>query len=133
MTGEPVWSALGDRCWYTVTRSGLPARLRPGFWDNHGRCCGTAGVLAFACDRAAEHPDPAARADAVAFAAVLVDDLDRHAVRDATGARWSNREHRAARPDLPPRTGWAMGNAGILPELLRHEQSAGRAAKQARN
>ena len=24
--------------------SGLPARLRPGFWDNDGRCCGTAGV-----------------------------------------------------------------------------------------
>ncbi len=54
LTADPAWSALADRCWHTVTHSGLPARLRPGFWDNNGRCCGTAGVLALACDRFAE-------------------------------------------------------------------------------
>ncbi len=31
-------------CLHSVRTSGLPARLRPGFWDNDGRCCGTAGV-----------------------------------------------------------------------------------------
>lgn len=55
--GDPVWTELADRCWHTVTRSGLPRRLRPGFWDNNGRCCGTAGVLALACDRIAEQDD----------------------------------------------------------------------------
>ena len=36
------WRALVDRCWHTVTTSGLPERLRPGFRDNSGRCCGGA-------------------------------------------------------------------------------------------
>jgi hypothetical protein len=69
VTGDPAWTALGDRCWQTVTRSGLPRRLRPGLWDNNGRCCGTAGVLALACDRIVE------RDDDFGFADALVDDL----------------------------------------------------------
>jgi hypothetical protein len=116
-TGDPRWPALVDRCWHTVTRSGLPRRSRPGFWDNNGRCCGTAGVLATACDLAVEHPYPAG---ALEFAEVLVTDLAGRATRDAAGARWSNHEHRATPADLEPRTGWAMGNAGILRELLRY-------------
>ncbi|MFB7243672.1 lanthionine synthetase C family protein [Streptomyces populi] len=113
VTADPVWAALADRCWHTVTRSGLPRRLRPGFWDNNGRCCGTAGVLALACDRIAEQRDP------YDFAHVLVADLAARAIRDGDGARWSNSEHRATPSDLEPRTGWAMGNAGIVRELLR--------------
>ncbi|MEV6056249.1 lanthionine synthetase LanC family protein [Streptomyces sp. NPDC052107] len=113
ITSDPVWSAFADRCWHTVTHSGLPQRLRPGFWDNNGRCCGTAGVLALACDRIAEQHD---RYD---FAHVLVEDLAARAVRDIDGARWSNSEYRATPSDLEPCTGWAMGNAGIVRELLR--------------
>ncbi|MET7650659.1 MULTISPECIES: lanthionine synthetase LanC family protein [unclassified Streptomyces] len=112
--GEPSWQELGDRCWHTVTRSGLPGRLRPGFWDNNGRCCGTAGVLALACDRIAE------QGDSPDFAGALVADLVSHATRDADGARWSNVDHRATPGGLEPQTGWAMGNAGIARELLRH-------------
>jgi hypothetical protein len=93
--------------------SGLPQRLRPGFWDNSGRCCGTAGVLAMACDRHEQG------GDGLDFAEVLVADLAARATRDADGARWSNTEHRATPSELEPRTGWAMGNAGIVRELLR--------------
>ncbi|WP_328732000.1 lanthionine synthetase C family protein [Streptomyces caniferus] len=113
VTADPVWPALADRCWHTVTHSGLPQRLRPGFWDNNGRCCGSAGVLALACDRLVEQQDP------YDFANVLVTDLVARAVRDTDGARWSNFEHRATPSDLEPCTGWAMGNAGIVRELLR--------------
>ncbi|MGV9565386.1 lanthionine synthetase LanC family protein [Streptomyces sp. NPDC003480] len=113
ITADPVWPALTNRCWHTVTHSGLPQRLRPGFWDNNGRCCGTAGVLALACDRIAEQHDP------YDFAHVLVADLAARAIRDSDGARWSNSEHRATPSDLEPCTGWAMGNAGIVRELLR--------------
>ena len=113
VTGDPQWADLQDRCWRTVTGSGLPERLRPGFWDNNGRCCGTAGVLALACDRAAE------TGDGLGFATVLVTDLAVRATVDPAGARWSNVEHRAADPVLEPRQGWAMGNAGIVRELLR--------------
>jgi hypothetical protein len=113
ITAEPVWSALADRCRRTIIGSGLPQRLRPGFWDNNGRCCGTAGVLALACDRIAEQRDPHD------FARVLVADLTARATRDSAGARWSNTEHRTTPSDLEPHTGWAMGNAGIVRELLR--------------
>jgi len=114
VTGDPAWTALVDRCWSTVVRSGLPARIRPGFWDNNGRCCGTAGVLALGCDLMAE------RGGDHAFTDGLVDDLITHATVDADGARWSNYEPRAEHSDLPAETGWAMGNAGILRELLRY-------------
>ncbi|MFI7405253.1 lanthionine synthetase LanC family protein [Streptomyces sp. NPDC049541] len=113
VTADPAWASLADRCWHTVTRSGIPERLRPGFWDNNGRCCGTAGVLALACDRMAEQDDDAG------FAQVLVADLAARATRDGDGTRWSNVEHRATPSALEPRTGWAMGNAGIVRELLR--------------
>lgn len=114
VTGEPRWHDLEDRCWTTVVGSGLPTRLRPGFWDNNGHCCGTAGVLATACDRIVE------RGDDFDFADVLVADLVARATVDADGARWSNYEQRADPPELPPLPGWAMGNAGILHELLRY-------------
>jgi hypothetical protein len=114
ITGDRAWTVLGDRCWQTIRESGLPRRIRPGFWDNNGRCCGTAGVLALACDRIAD------RGDGFDFANVLVDDLTARAIVDDAGARWSNYEHRATPGDLEPRAGWAMGNAGIIPELLRY-------------
>ena len=113
VTSDPGWQVLADRCWHTVIHSGLPQRLRPGFWDNNGRCCGTAGVLALACDRYVE------RDGDLGFANVLVEDLASRAVVDADGVRWSNFEHRATPSSLEPRTGWAMGNAGIARELLR--------------
>ncbi|MFE0206509.1 lanthionine synthetase LanC family protein [Streptomyces sp. NPDC058985] len=116
VTADPVWSALADRCWHTVTHSGVPRRLRPGFWDNNGRCCGTAGVLALACDRIAEGLDPYTPEG---FAHLLATDLAARATRDEDGARWSNVEHRATPSTLEPRVGWAMGNAGIVRELLR--------------
>ncbi|WP_416962365.1 lanthionine synthetase LanC family protein [Streptomyces sp. Agncl-13] len=119
ITTDPAWSALADRCWHTVTHSGLPRRLRPRFWDNNGRCCGTAGVLALACDRIAEQKEQRQQRDPYDFAHVLVADLAARAIRDSDGVRWSNVEHRATPSDLEPCTGWAMGNAGIVRELLR--------------
>ena len=71
-------------------------------------------MLALACDRQTEH------ADGLAFADVLVSDLAARASADPDGARWSNYEHRAIPATLARRTGWAMGNAGIIRELLRY-------------
>ncbi|WP_406154458.1 lanthionine synthetase C family protein [Streptomyces sp. NBC_01023] len=110
---DSAWRTLADRCWHTVTHSGLPQRLRPGFWDNNGRCCGTAGVLALACDRHVEGRD------GLDFANTLVADLASRATEDADGVRWSNVEHRETPSELDPRPGWGMGNAGIVRELLR--------------
>jgi hypothetical protein len=118
LTGDATWRALVDRCWHTVTTSGLPARLRPGFWDNSGRCCGTGGVLALACDREVES------GDGLGFADLLAADIGQRATVDSSGARWSNYEHRVSPPELEPRPGWAMGNAGLIRELLRYTRIA---------
>ncbi len=118
VTGDAAWTALAGRCWHTVTRCGLPRRIRPGFWDNSGHCCGTAGVLALACDRHVE------LAEDLDFCGVLVADLMARATIDSGGARWSNHEHRVTPAALDPRTGWAMGNAGIVRELLRFARAS---------
>jgi lantibiotic modifying enzyme len=114
LTGERAWRQLVDRCWHTVRRSGVPQRLSPGFWDNSGHCCGTASVLAFACDRTLE------AADGDEFGQTLVADLADRASHNAAGVTWPNHEHRTTPSRLPAQTGWAMGNAGIITELLRY-------------
>ena len=114
ITDDHGWKQRADQCWRTVTTSGLPQRIRPGFWDNNGRCCGTAGVLALTLDRIVE------KGDEFDFADLLVDDLTIRATDDRSGAAWSNHEHRESPPTLEPRPGWAMGNAGIVRELLRY-------------
>jgi len=125
VTGDAAWTALGERCWNTVTRSGLPKRVRPGFWDNSGRCCGTAGVLALACDRLVEGSDAGPESGTSEFADLLVDDLIGRATVDGSGARWSNYEHTATPGELEPQTGLAHGNAGIARELLRYARLRG--------
>lgn len=113
VTRDPQWAELGARCWTTVRRSGVPDRREPGFWDNNRHCCGTAGVLALALDRVMDGGEDGR------FAELLVTDLLERATDDPDGVRWSNIEHRAEMPTLEPRTGWAMGSAGIIIELLR--------------
>jgi lantibiotic modifying enzyme len=110
---------LRRRCLYSVQTSGVPQRLRPGFWDNDGRCCGTAGVGDVLLDAAQDEGDPA-RADELLDAAVtMADALVERAVRDDSGARWRFVEHRIEVPLLPPGTSWMQGAAGIAAFLLR--------------
>lgn len=117
-TGDPKWTDLVDRAWHTISTSGLPRRLRPGFWDNNGRCCGTAGVLATAGDLMVE------RGIGPEFAETLVADLDLRATVDGDLVSWSNHEFRDDPPDLEPTTGWSHGAAGIVRELMRWKRLA---------
>lgn len=102
-----------ERCLYSVRTSGLPARLHPGFWDNDGRCCGTAGVGDILLDSWHRTGSP----DDLAFATLLADTLVEHAVHDG-GNYWRFTEHRNEDPLLPPAVGWMQGAAGIAAYLL---------------
>ena len=103
------------RCLRSIRTSGVPERLHPGFWDNDGRCCGTAGVGDVFLDawrrRGVE--------DDLVFAQVLGDALVERAVVDGDRACWRFTEHRNADPRLPPGVGWMQGTAGIAAYLLR--------------
>jgi lantibiotic modifying enzyme len=102
------------RCLHTVRTSGLPARLHPGFWDNDGRCCGTAGVGDIFLDSWQRGGDDDDREFALQLADTLVD----HAVLDGPHAYWRFTEHRADDPLLPPGVGWFQGAAGIAAFLF---------------
>jgi hypothetical protein len=114
VAGEPpsVWRR---RLLASVVSSGVPERLRPGFWDNDGRCCGTAGVGEVFLDAWEDGGDERD----LAFARRLGDALVERAVRDDQGARWRFVAPAEADPLLAPGVGWMQGTAGIAAYLTR--------------
>jgi hypothetical protein len=114
VAGQPTmsWYARGR---LSVRTSGLPDRLRPGFWDNDGRCCGTAGVGDAFLDAYARTGDDTD----LAFAVRLGDALVERAFVTDDVAYWRFLEHRDENPLQPPRVGWMQGTAGIAAYLFR--------------
>ncbi len=114
---------VGDRspydweraCLHSLRVSGIPERLHPGFWDNDGRCCGTAGVgdvVLNVWQRSGLHDD-------LAFATRLGDALVDRAIQAGDRTYWRFVEHRNADPLNPPGPGWMQGAAGIAAYLFR--------------
>ena len=102
-----------ERCLRSIMTSGIPERLRPGFWDNDGRCCGTAGVGDVFLD-AAQRVGGAERAY-LDFAGRLGDALLERVVRDDEGARWRFVEHRNEEPLLAPHRAGCRGRWASRP------------------
>ena len=116
--GLPVaW--LRQRCLDAILASGVPQRLRPGFWDNDGRCCGTAGVGDVLLDAAQDCGDQARAGRLLQGARTMADALTERAIRDQAGAYWRFTEHRQDPPLLPPGTSWMQGAAGVAAFLFR--------------
>ncbi|NUR05798.1 MAG: hypothetical protein HOQ45_02165, partial [Nocardioidaceae bacterium] len=120
-------SAWERACVRSLRTSGIPQRRHPGFWDNDGRCCGTAGtgdVVLSVWQRTGHDED-------LAFALQLADAVVDRAVREGPHACWRFVEHRKAEPLLPPGVGWMQGAAGIAAFLFRVVRVAehGRPAK----
>jgi lantibiotic modifying enzyme len=110
---------LRQRCLHSVLTSGVPQRLRPGFWDNDGRCCGTAGVGDVLLDAAQDSVEAGRAGELLSAAYRMADALVERAIHDDSGARWRFIEHRQDPPLLPPGTSWMQGAAGIAAFLLR--------------
>lgn len=112
---SPRWDSAVAGCLAAITASGLPERRFPGFWDNLGRCCGSAGVGELMLDRYQDTAEPRW----LDFADVLARDVLARQTADAAGVRWSNTEFRADPPELEPLVGLMQGAAGIAGWLLR--------------
>jgi hypothetical protein len=116
-------SRVGDRtpyeweraCLHSLKVSGIPERLHPGFWDNDGRCCGTAGVGDVVLNVWQRHGED----DDLAFAVTLADAIVVRAITDGDHVYWRFVEHRNEDPLLPPGPGWMQGAAGISAYLFR--------------
>jgi len=117
--GDVEVGELRRRCFHSILTSGLPRRLRPGFWDNDGRCCGTAGVADILLDAVQDTTDEPYAAELMGGVRTMADALVERAVRDEAGARWRFVEYRQDPPLLPPGTAWMQGAAGIAAFLLR--------------
>ena len=102
-------------CLASLRASGIPERAYPGFWDNDGRCCGTAGVGDVVVNVWQRHGHD----DDLAFAITLADAIVDRAVADGDHAYWRFIEHRNDDPLLPPGVGWMQGAAGISAYLFR--------------
>lgn len=99
----------------SIRSSGVPQRRHPGFWDNDGRCCGTAGVGDVVLDLWQRDGHDDDRDHAV----VLADALLERARGEGRHRWWQFVEHRAEDPLLPPGVGWMQGAAGIAAHLFR--------------
>jgi Lanthionine synthetase C-like protein len=101
VTGAAEWRTWVERSARGILTSGIPETQTPGFWNNVGQCCGSAGVGEFflALHRAG------GRQDYLAFARRLTDNLLTRGTRDASGLRWTHAEHRV-RPE------WLQGRRG---------------------
>jgi hypothetical protein len=102
-------------CLHSLTVSGIPERLQPGFWDNDGRCCGTAGVGDVVLNVWQRHGEEAD----LDFALTLADALVERSINDGDHSYWRFVEHRIADPLLPPGPGWMQGAGGIAAYLFR--------------
>ncbi len=109
------WSGYAGACRRAVRASGLPARLYPGFWDNLGQCCGTAGVGEMALD----HYQRTGDKDWLGWAEALAVDVLNRSVTDESGVTWAHTEHRLDPADVEPAVGFMQGTAGIASWLLR--------------
>jgi lantibiotic modifying enzyme len=105
------------RCGQSLLASGIPEQRTPGFWNNVGQCCGSAGVAEFALDLYAVTHDPKWRV----FARRMADDVLARGTRDEHGLRWIQAEHRVKPDLLVAQTGWMQGAAGIGHMLLRFD------------
>ncbi|HET7017568.1 MAG TPA: lanthionine synthetase LanC family protein [Streptosporangiaceae bacterium] len=112
---EERWADAVDGCLAAIRFSGLPERRFPGFWDNVGQCCGSAGVGELMLDRYQETSD----SGWLEFADELARDVLSRRIEDAAGVRWSNTEFRADPPELEPIVGLMQGAPGVAGWLLR--------------
>jgi len=115
ITNEKEWLQWVEKGARGILDSGIPDQEAPGFWNNVGLCCGSAGVAEFFLSlfqvtKKQEYLD---------FARRLTEQIRNKSTRDESGIRWMQAEHRT-RPDfLQAQTNLMQGAAGIGLWLLR--------------
>ncbi len=109
-TGDQSWREWELRGTKSILDSGIPERQTPGFWNNVGQCCGSAGVAEHFLDLARRTGD----AGYLAFARrVATDLLDRATPTPGDGLKWIHAEHRVRPGYVYAQTGYMQGAAGI--------------------
>ena len=113
-TGDKTWMDSVYKSANAILNSGIPEKRTPGFWNNVGICCGSAGVAKFFLDlyRVTKKPEY------LAFAKRLTVDLLSRSTVEGKGLKWIQAEHRTKPELLIAQTGYMQGAAGIGSWLL---------------
>jgi lantibiotic modifying enzyme len=125
LTGEEEWMEAIHQGVRSLNQSGIPDSLTPGFWNNVGQCCGSAGVAEFVYavyQLTGNH-------EYYQFVLRLTDNLLSRAKETNTGLAWIQAEHRIRPELLAAQTGYMQGAAGIGMWLL-HFGRSGRGSKK---
>jgi len=109
-TGDTSWLDWAHKGAKSILASGIPDHLTPGFWNNVGQCCGSAGVAELFLGLHRLHPDERY----FAFARHLAEDLlKRGTATPGDGLRWVHAENRISPNEVQAQTGLMQGAAGI--------------------
>jgi lantibiotic modifying enzyme len=114
VTGNREWMDWVRRSARGIINSGIPERQTPGFWNNVGQCCGSAGVAEFFLSLHMVTGDRTY----LEFSKRVAAQMLARATRDRDGMRWIQAEHRVRPELLLAQTGYMQGAAGIGMSLL---------------
>jgi len=114
-TGKKSWMEWARRSAGSVLGSGIPEKPTPGFWNNVGVCCGSAGVAEFFLELHRLTGDPRY----LDFSIRLTKNLLNRATEENGGLKWIQAEHRVRPELLQAQSGLMQGAAGIGLWLLR--------------
>jgi lantibiotic modifying enzyme len=118
ITDEREWMDWVERGAHSILMSGIPEKEVPGFWNNVGVCCGSAGVAEFFLNLYRV----TGKKEYLDFAKKLTEQIMSKSSKDENGMWWVQAEHRT-RPDfLQAQTNLMQGAAGIGLWLLRLEE-----------
>lgn len=119
VTADPAWMEWVRKSARAQMQSGIPEKQTPGFWNNVGQCCGSAGVAEFFLNLYSVTKER----KYLEFSKRMTADLLARATRQGDGVKWIQAEHRV-RPDLlAAQTGYMQGAAGIGMLLLHLDAS----------
>jgi lantibiotic modifying enzyme len=119
VTRDKEWMEWVHKSARGVMKSGIPEQQTPGFWNNVGQCCGSAGVAEFFLNL---HRLTGVR-EYLSFSERVTAQLQASATRDERGMFWVHAEHRVRPQETAAQTGWMQGAAGIGGWLLRLDAS----------
>ncbi len=109
VTGDKTWMEWVKKSARGILTSGIPEKQTPGFWNNVGRCCGSAGVAEFFLDLYRVTKDP----EYLQFSRRVTDNLLTRATAEGKGLKWVQAEHRIHPDWLVAQTGLMQGASGI--------------------